>query len=307
MSRTQMFSPQAPIVTIRGAIRAARAMALTTGFATALVLGQAASADAQAGPPRVSPQARLTQTVGAATVEIVYSRPSARDRAIWGELVPWDAIWRTGANEASTFTLSHDGSIDGKPLPAGTYALFTIPGAEQWSVIFNKVAEQWGAFSHDPEQDALVIQTKPRRVPMHETMTFDVPAVDLERATIELAWERTAIAFEVAFDTSAAVLSKAEAEVAEAGESSRVAFNWARHFQTEGIHLDVALGWATAAAKAADHYWTQSVRARLLAALGQADAAKVAATHAMTVIDGAPNPDFAKRDAAKLAEEMASW
>lgn len=298
-----MFRAQTQIVALRRLAGVVLGASLAVIFAVSL----AGRADAQAGPPRISPQASLSQAVGAATVEIVYSRPSVRGRTIWGELEPWGKVWRTGANEATTFSISHDASIDGKPLPAGSYALFTIPGAEQWSVIFNKVAEQWGAFGHDPAEDALVIETKPRRASMHETLTFGFPTVDRERATVELAWDRTAIVFEVAFDADADVLSKAEAEVAEAGDASRVAYNWARHFQTQGIHLEVALGWATASAKAADHYWTHSVRARLLAALGQADAAKAAAEHAMTVIDGAPNPEFAKRDAEKLAEEMAAW
>jgi hypothetical protein len=274
---------------------------------TVLITGFAFIASAQPGPPRVSPQAKLSQPIGSSTLELVYGRPSVRGRTIWGELEAWDKVWRTGANEATTFSISHDATIGGQPLAAGTYALFTIPRADRWSVIFNKVAEQWGAFSHDPAQDVLVVEVKPRTVPLHETLQFSVPAVAADRATVELAWERTAISFEVAFDANATALSKAKAEVAEAGDASRVAYGWARHFQTQGTHLEVALGWASASAKAADHYWTQSVRARILADLGRVEQAKEAAQHALTVIEAAPNPEFAKRDGAKLKEEMAGW
>ena len=268
----------------------------------------ATTAGAQAGPPRVSPQAKVSQTVGVSTLAIVYSRPSVRGRTIWGELVPWGEVWRTGANEATTFTLSSDATIEGKALPAGSYALFTIPKqAGPWSVVFNRVAEQWGAFSHDASKDALVIERMPSSIPMQEALEISIPAFDQESATVKIAWERKAIDFEVHFDTAAATLAKARAEVAAAGDSTRAAYTWARYYQGTGQHLALALEWATAAAAATDHYWTQSVRARILAALGRGDEAKKAAEHALVVIDDAPNPNAAKRDAAKLKEEMAGW
>jgi len=92
--------------------------------------------------PRVSPKATVAQAVGLTDVTITYSRPGVKGRAIWGGLVPYDQVWRTGANEATIVTLSQDVKINGKPLPAGTYSLHTIPGKTTWTIIFNKKAER---------------------------------------------------------------------------------------------------------------------------------------------------------------------
>jgi len=97
--------------------------------------------------PRPSPNATLTQTVGVTDIVIKYSRPGVKGRQIWGGLVPYDAIWRTGANEATTINFSDDVLINGQKLPKGTYAFFTIPGKDSWSLVFNSQAEQWGAFT----------------------------------------------------------------------------------------------------------------------------------------------------------------
>lgn len=274
---------------------------------TVIVTMVALPAIAQDGPPRLSPRASVSQTVGSSTIDIVYSRPSVRERPIWGELVPYGEVWRSGANEATTFAISSDATIDGKALPAGSYALFSIPGKDSWTVIFNQESDQWGAFGHDAAKDALRIEVKPHAVPMQEALAITFPAFDEDSATVQLAWERAAIAFEVAFDSDATTFAKAKAEIAAAGAGSRAAYNWARYYQGEGSHLEPALEWATAAAGAADHYWTQSTRARLLAQLGRSDEAKKVGEHALTVIDAGPNPEFAKRDAERLREEMASW
>src|SRR2546423_12871009 len=110
---------------------------------------------AQLRLPRVSPNSTLTQSVGLTDITIKYSRPGVKGRPIWGSLVPYDTIWRTGANEATTISFSDDVMINGQKLAKGNYALFTIPGKDQWSVGFNSQAEQWGAFNHDKSKDVL--------------------------------------------------------------------------------------------------------------------------------------------------------
>src|SRR5437899_746922 len=110
---------------------------------------------AQLRTPRPSPKASVMQTVGLTDVTIVYSRPGVKGREIWGALVPYDKVWRTGANEATTFAVSDDVMINGQPLPKGTYSLHTIPGKDEWTIIFNKDAGQWGSFSYDEAKDAL--------------------------------------------------------------------------------------------------------------------------------------------------------
>lgn len=132
------------------------------------------SSNAQHGDKqkRQSPPAAMSHTIGEAKITIKYSQPSTKGREIYGELVPYGEVWRTGANEATTFTTDKDISIDGKTVAAGTYALFTIPGEKEWTIILNSDANQWGAYKYDQEKDVLRFTTKPASIKMTETMTF---------------------------------------------------------------------------------------------------------------------------------------
>lgn len=142
---------------------------------------------------RASPPAKMEYKVGDADIVIAYSQPSMKDRVIYGELVPYGKIWRTGANEATTFTTSKDVTINGKKLPAGTYSLFTIPGEDEWTIIFNSDAEQWGAYKYNEDKDVLRVKAKPMKNKKTEQMTF-TPG---EGGVIYLDWEETRVPFTV--------------------------------------------------------------------------------------------------------------
>ena len=143
---------------------------------------------------RPSPPANVSEKVGNITVTIDYSQPGVNGRTIWGELVPYGKVWRTGANEASTFEVSSDVKIEGKTLPAGKYALFTIPEKDSWTIIFNSVPDQWGAFNHDPSKDVLKVNVKPKKAPeMNERMTFNIN----KNGTVALLWENLEVDFKV--------------------------------------------------------------------------------------------------------------
>src|SRR6476659_3580953 len=123
--------------------------------------------------PRPSPNASVSQMVGITEITLHYSRPGVKNRKIWGGLVPYGEVWRTGANENTTISFSTPVKIDGHELAAGTYGLQTIPTASDWTVIFSKDAELWGAFDYKQEHDALRIQATPRPADMQERMSFD--------------------------------------------------------------------------------------------------------------------------------------
>src|SRR5690348_13483389 len=127
---------------------------LAIGLASPLVAQQPQPAPPQLRVPRASQKQVVTQTVGFTDIAITYSRPGVKGRQIWGGLVPYDKVWRTGANEATTIAFTDDVTVNGQPLPKGTYSLHTIPGKDQWTIIFNKVANQWGSFTYDQAQDA---------------------------------------------------------------------------------------------------------------------------------------------------------
>lgn len=261
---------------------------------------------APAGPPRVSPSATVTQTVGVADVTIAYSRPAVRERTVFGELVPFGELWRTGANEATTFRISHDASIGGKALPAGTYALFTIPGETEWTVLWNSEAEQWGGFNRDADKDVLSISVPVTKASHQENFEIAFAAVSAAQTTVTLRWAETSVAFDVAFDMDAIEIATAEAEVAS-GENRRAPFLWARHWQQQGKNLGKALEWATMSANFAPSYWTHSLHARVLQATGKVDEARAAAEKAFGLVESDRNAAAAGRNAETLREEMKAW
>lgn len=146
--------------------------------------------------PRVSPNAAVSQTIGTTEVRITYGRPSVEGRTIFGELVPYNEVWRTGANEATTFSVSSDVTIEGKSLSEGTYSLYTIPGKEQWTLIFNNVAEQWGT-NYDQSKDALRVTVSPESAPKREMMTFLFEKVTNKKGVCVLHWVDVRVPFEI--------------------------------------------------------------------------------------------------------------
>src|SRR5947209_2214703 len=147
--------------------------------------------------PRLSQHQVVTQTVGLTDIKIDYSRPAVKGRAIWGALVPYDQVWRTGANEATQISFSDDVTINGQPLPKGTYSLHTIPGKDSWTLIFNKTAKQWGSFNYDAAQDALRVTVKPKPAPYAEVFTIGFPDVTPDTATVVLRWADLSVGFTV--------------------------------------------------------------------------------------------------------------
>lgn len=138
---------------------------------------------------RSSPRAGATQQVGLAEVTLRYGRPQVKGREIWGQLVPWNRVWRTGANEATTLTLSRDVLVEGQRLAAGTYSFFTIPSESEWTVIFNRVAHQWGAFNYNPEFDALRVKINAHSAESMEWLNFSFDPTGEKSATLVLRWE----------------------------------------------------------------------------------------------------------------------
>jgi hypothetical protein len=141
----------------------------------------------------LSPAQTAEGKIGDAKITIEYNAPSVRDRAVWGELVPYDKVWRTGANEATRFTTDQDIMIEGQALPSGTYALFTIPGEDGWTIIFNKDPKQWGAYKYNKDMDALRVNVKAAPSSTHqEQMLFEVA-----KDQVNLKWEKLAVSFSI--------------------------------------------------------------------------------------------------------------
>lgn len=144
---------------------------------------------------RPSPPASTTASVNGVNVTIDYSSPAVKGRKIWGDLIPYGKVDRTGANEATVFSVDKDVLVNGELLPAGQYSLFTIPTENDWTVIFNKVAEQWGAYDYDQAEDALRIKVTPENAgSFNERLELKVT----DDGTVRYHWENLSFSFKVA-------------------------------------------------------------------------------------------------------------
>ena len=159
---------------------------LATVLTTSAAHAQAEMTKPTANEPKPSPAAKATGKIGASDVTVVYSSPAVKGRAIYGALVPYGEVWRAGANEATTVAFSEPVTVQGKPLPAGTYSFFVIPTSKQWTVIFNKEPKQWGAYKYDQKLDALRVVVTPRKAAkLNERLTYAVMPNGLT-----LSWEK---------------------------------------------------------------------------------------------------------------------
>ena len=273
-------------------------------LAASTLLAAPASAQ-QLKLPRPSPKGVVTQTIGMTDVTINYSRPGVKGRTIWGDLVPYDKVWRTGANEATTISFSRDVTIEGKPLPAGTYSLHTIPGKTSWSVIFNKKADQWGSYEYDAAQDALKVQVTPTSGPNVEWMQFSFPEVATSSGKVELAWEKVRVAFTVGADT----VNQALAEIRKAmtGEVKE----WVLPYQAASFahsnNLDnkaEAMQWIDKSVGMKETFWNLRLKSQMQEKAGQKKEAIATAEKAITV--GKTDTD-ATDEWPKLEKQVAEW
>ncbi|MGB5288768.1 MAG: DUF2911 domain-containing protein [Ignavibacteriaceae bacterium] len=148
---------------------------------------------------RISPKAEVKQTVGFTEITIDYNRPGVKGRTIWGGLVPYNAVWRAGANEATKITFATDVKINGKKLKAGSYSFFAIPTTKNWTIIFNKVADQWGAFEYNDVEDALRVEVTPEKENncWQEWLAYTFTKTYDNTAIVRLEWEKLKVPFTV--------------------------------------------------------------------------------------------------------------
>lgn len=162
---------------------------MTIALALALPLAAQRGDDAK----RKSKNGKTEGKAGGAAVTIEYGRPNVGGRAVWGSLVPYGQVWRSGADEATTISFDRDVKIEGQALAKGTYALFTIPGESSWTVIFNKTAKQWGSYDYDAKQDALRVTVTPKAGEPVEALDFVI-----DGDAVVLRWEKVTVPFKVA-------------------------------------------------------------------------------------------------------------
>ena len=269
----------------------------------ALVLAAAALAApalAQFETPQPSPKATLTQRIGLTDVSLSYSRPSVKGRVIWGELVPFDKPWRTGANQATTITLSDDVMVQGQKLAAGTYAIVTIPGKDEWTIVFNADTKLWFETEYDAAKDVLRVKAKPEAIPMVETLRIGFPTVFPTGALLAIEWEKVRVPVTISVDVDAKIRKQlASAETA----SWQAPMMAARYWFDQKANREEAWKLLEKSIATNRNYVNVSRKARVLADEGKLAEAVKNGEEALALAKADP----AKPNVAAFEKTVAEW
>ena len=298
-----------------------------------LLVGSAQYALAQPAPfvPRPSQKASVMQKIGVTEITITYSRPGVKGRTIWGDplpeqastkpdatlddqnvrpkgapIVPWGHPWRTGANEATQFVVTDDVLINGQKLPAGSYSLHTIPTKDEWTIIFNSVANQWGSFNYDPTKDTLRVKAKPQWMDQSkEWLEYWIDPINDSSAQVNIRWEKVRVPFTVEVpDVMALAIQHARAAVAAAKpddwntplQAANLAFG-----NPQKADMAEAAGWLDQSIKVKETYQNLAAKARMLAGQGKTAEAITLGEKALVLAKAA------KANTTNLEKNLADW
>jgi hypothetical protein len=252
------------------------------------------------GFPLESPSASINQTVGVTEITIKYHRPAVKGRVIYGCqttdilqkpgatypcLVPNGQVWRAGANDATTIQFGTEVKIQGQTLPAGTYGLFMIPSQTEWTIIFSKRHQQWGAFTYNEKEDALRVRVVPQTSEHLERLQFSFPETSNESTQVELRWEKMKVSFDVVVETGKQSALKARSK-----------FDWtsgwfaADYFYQSKTNLEEALRWINASIAIQETSGNVLLKARILAEFKRFDEAIQSAERAIVLLKAASPP-----------------
>ncbi|MGL2986026.1 DUF2911 domain-containing protein [Flavobacterium sp. RSSA_27] len=260
--------------------------------------------EAQVKTPAPSPKATIMQTVGLTDVEVVYSRPAAKGRPVFGNLVPFGKLWRTGANANTTISFSDDVVIDGKTLKKGKYALYTIPKIESWEIIFYTTTDNWGLPEEFKEANvALRTTVKEEALPKAvESFTIGINNLDLNSGHLDLAWENSSVSMK--FEVPTEKIATASIEKVLAGPSAGDYFSAAQYiFQANGdivkarTYIDKALEMSKE-----KPFWYLRLKSLIQAKQGDKAGAIETAKQSLAAAEAAKNQDYVKMNKDSIAE-----
>lgn len=197
--------------------------------------------------PQLSSTQVITQDLGLGKIILSYSRPNLRGRKIFGALEPYGLVWRTGANAATIIQFSDDVTIEGNKVPAGEYGLFSIPGKDEWTIILNKTAHQWGAYTYKQSDDLLRFKVKTIvHADLLETLTMQFNNVDQTKCELELRWENISFAFHISTDVDSKVMASIDEIM---NHDKKPYFEAAMYYYENNKDLNKALEWISTAEK----------------------------------------------------------
>ena len=273
-----------------------RKITLTIG-SICLVFLLSTSGFAQLNTPAPSPFSQIEQVIGLTNVTVAYSRPSMKGRDVMGGLVPYDKLWRTGANRATKISFEDPMSIGGKRLEAGEYALFSIPGKNEWTIIISSKGDQNGSAEYDEAEDAVRFTVKPEKTKAtYETFTIMFSDLTNSSAMMNLMWENTKVQFPIEdYDLDDIVMLQIKEQMSSAGDDDNMYYAAASYYFNNDKDMDQAAEWVDKAASINDQkYWVLHLQAKIHKALNNNQKAKEAAQNSMQLAEKAGNPDYVK-------------
>lgn len=270
-------------------------------FASGLLLTQVNESTAQLTIPPPSPTVNVHQQFATSSIDLSYSRPSVKGRKIFGDLVAFDKVWRTGANAATTITFGEEVTVGGVKLPARKYGLLTIPGKGEWIVILSKDTTVTSAADYKKENDAVRMKIKPVKLPsLVETFTIGFNNIKPESCEIVINWEMTRVSFVVTADIDTKIMSQIDA--AMKGEKKPY-YQAARYYYDNGKDMKKALEWISAAVEERpDAYWISLQKAKIQMKLKDYDGAIASANLSMEKAKADQNDDYVKMNQELIAE-----
>jgi tetratricopeptide (TPR) repeat protein len=219
--------------------------------------------------PKASQRASVSQTIGLTTISITYDRPAVKGREIWGKLVPYDSVWRAGANENTVVAFSSPVRVGGKVLPAGRYGIHMIPGTDDWTVILSNQADAWGSFSYDQKEDAVRLTAVPVEAPFQENLAYTLDDPGTGAVTATLRWEKLAVPFAIEVDYKQVVVDSLRQQLRGLGR-----FFWQPWMQAAAwcagndVNLAEASEWAQNSIAINENFNNLRLKATLLDKLG---------------------------------------
>lgn len=260
------------------------------------------SADAQQlNTPQPSPTQTIKQNFGLSSIELSYSRPGVKGRKVFGDLVPFGNVWRTGANNATTLTFADDVTIGGTAIKAGKYGLLSIPDKDKWTLIISKQTDVTSPAAYKQDQDVVRVEAKTMKLDNNiETFTMQFANVKPNSCELHVMWENTAVALPISTDVEKKVMAQIDQMM---NKDNRPYFAAAMYYMDNGKDLNQALTWFDKAVEQnPSAFWIHHQRANALAKLGKKEDAKKAAEKSRELASAAKNDDYVKLNDKLLAE-----
>ncbi len=251
--------------------------------------------------PQPSPTQTIKQNFGLSSIDLSYSRPGIKGRKIFGDLVPFGKVWRTGANNATTITFADDVTIGGTKVKAGKYGLLAIPEKKNWTLIISKQTDVTSPASYKQEEDVVRVEAETMNMDESlETFTMQFANIKPNSCELHIMWDKTAVSLPITTDVETKVMAQIDQLM---NKDNRPYFNAAMYYMDNGKDLNQALTWFDKAVEAQPNaFWIHHQRANCLAKLGKKDEAKMAAEKSKALATEQKNDDYVKLNEKLLAE-----